>query len=75
MHTNLKTSSHSFIQLTNTSLLLFILSTIILQAQWMQTNGPEGGEVRAIVSDSSTIYVGLSSGGVHTSNDNGISWT
>jgi len=73
--TNLKARSHSFIQLINTSLLLLILNTIILQAQWMQTNGPEGGDVRTIVWDDSRIYTGLYGGGIHISSNNGASWT
>ena len=75
MYTDLKAYSHSFIQLINTSLLLLILNTIILQAQWMQTNGPNGGDVRAIVWDGSKIYTGLFGGGVHISSDNGANWT
>lgn len=74
MHTNLIASSHSFIQLTITSLLLLILSTNILKAQWVQTNGPGGGVVKAIVTDSSRIFVGLLNGGVQISYDDGLTW-
>jgi len=69
------TNSSLFNRLINSTLLLIILIPLNVLAQWMQSNGPEGGDVRVIVSDSTMIYVGLYSGGVHSSTDNGISWT
>ena len=76
MITNFKVGGYSFTPLTSISIPLFIiLFTINLQAQWVQTNGPNGGNVSAIVWDESRIYVGLSNGGVHISGDNGVSWT
>jgi len=57
--------------------LLFITYLFIAQnlfAQWVQTNGPGGGDVKIIVKDSLRIYAGLFNGGVHISYNNGSTW-
>jgi photosystem II stability/assembly factor-like uncharacterized protein len=56
------------------SAFLILFSQNILFAQWIQTNGPGGGEVKAIVKDSLRIYAGLFNGGVHISYNNGLTW-
>jgi photosystem II stability/assembly factor-like uncharacterized protein len=46
-----------------------------LQAQWTETNGPEGGYVLCFASSGSKIYAGTDGGGVYVSTDDGSSWT
>ncbi len=53
--------------------MLLILSSII-NAQWTQNTGIEGGDVRSLVYDESKIYSGLYGGGVYVSDNNGITW-
>jgi hypothetical protein len=45
-----------------------------LFSQWVQTNGPYGGHVRAIAVSGSRIFAGTSTGGVFCSTNNGTSW-
>lgn len=42
--------------------------------QWIQTNGPEGGVVRCMVSRGSNIFAAILGGGLYHSSDNGQSW-
>jgi len=59
-----------------------ILFTIILQtllvvnarAQWVQTNGPYGGDINCIDVSGSNIFAGTEFGGIYISANNGISW-
>jgi len=59
--------------------LVVLLMTIIfstsnqLTAQWVQTNGPEGGEVFCLAAHDTTLFLG-SEIGVYFSTDNGTSW-
>lgn len=56
--------------------ILFSLFTIIsgsLSAQWVQTQGPEGGFIRSIACNSSTVFAGTLSG-LYRSTNNGVSW-
>jgi photosystem II stability/assembly factor-like uncharacterized protein len=64
----------------------FILSLLLsfqnLSAQWVQTNGPLGGNISSITTDGTDIYIGgfvtyaLSEGpGVYRSNNFGNNWT
>ncbi len=46
-----------------------------LHAQWVQTNGPYGGDITCFAMDSTTIFAGAYSGGVFQSTNNGQSWT
>lgn len=56
-------------------LILFICFSNILNAQWEQTNGPYGGDIRCIALSGSNIYAGTAGGnGVYVSNDNGNHW-
>lgn len=43
--------------------------------QWVQTNGPEGGVVRCMVSKGSDIFAGVLGGGLYHSSNNGQSWS
>ncbi|MCZ7557020.1 MAG: hypothetical protein M5R41_11535 [Bacteroidia bacterium] len=44
-----------------------------VQAQWTQTNGPEGASVRAICASGSNFFAGTG-GGVYYTTNNGASW-
>jgi len=44
-----------------------------LTAQWIQTNGPQGGEVKCLASIDSFLFAGTEDG-VYRSVDNGASW-
>ena len=52
---------------------LFIYNSV-LQAQWVQTNGPYGGNVNCLAVTVSNIYAGTDAG-VYLSTDNGTNWT
>jgi photosystem II stability/assembly factor-like uncharacterized protein len=54
-----------------TTILLF--SSNHLAAQWIQTNGPQGGEVKCLASIDSILFAGTEDG-VYRSVDNGASW-
>jgi photosystem II stability/assembly factor-like uncharacterized protein len=59
-------------------LFLFMMLSIVQpsQAQWQQTNGPYGGEVRSIVSQNNYLYAGVVAlgGGVYRSSNGGATW-
>lgn len=57
-----------------TVFLLFFAGRLI-QAQWIQTGGPCGGDVRCIASDGSNMFAGTSGTGLCLSTDNGSNWT
>ncbi len=47
-----------------------------VNAQWLQTSGPQGGTLYSIASNgSSTIFASQSANGVYRSTDNGAHWT
>ncbi|HOZ82911.1 MAG TPA: hypothetical protein PKU82_08295, partial [Bacteroidia bacterium] len=52
---------------------LLIFETV--NAQWTQTNGPEGGDISSIVTDGTNLYAGTYYGGVYRSSNNGQMWT
>jgi photosystem II stability/assembly factor-like uncharacterized protein len=54
--------------------MIFLLQVLSLQAQWVQTNGPYGGNITSFTTINSTLYAGTKYG-VFRSNDNGASWT
>jgi photosystem II stability/assembly factor-like uncharacterized protein len=49
------------------------LHTSAARAQWVQTNGPYGGDVMSITSLGTNIFIGTA-GGVFESTDSGTSW-
>jgi len=58
---------------------IFLLIGIICivfntNAQWQQTNGPEGGRFISFASNDSLIFAGTFGGGVYKSADNGEHW-
>jgi len=61
-------------------LVLFINSICVLQAQWVQTNGPHTNKISCLTGESNNqgtmrIYVGTYGEGIYSSTDKGISWT
>jgi photosystem II stability/assembly factor-like uncharacterized protein len=59
-----------------TYLIVFILLSIyniVLQAQWIQTNGPFGGTVHCLTTSKTNIYAGTDYG-IYRSTDLGINW-
>lgn len=57
-------------------IITFIFTTLMassLNAQWLQTNGPEGGKIGSIVADSNAIYTGTNSG-IYKSTNAGSTW-
>lgn len=55
-------------------MLTLFLSVQSSPAQWVQTNGPDGGEIHALAVSGSNLFAGTSSG-IFLSTDNGSSWT
>lgn len=51
-----------------------LLSTYPLSAQWMQPNGPWGGQVYNLAVNKGTVFAGTY-GGIFISTDNGDGWT
>ena len=45
-----------------------------LQAQWVQTNGPEGGVVTCMAANGSNIFVAIENEGIYRSTDYGQTW-
>jgi photosystem II stability/assembly factor-like uncharacterized protein len=58
--------------------LLFVLIIVTISnntnAQWVQANGPYGGVINCIGSNSWEIFAGTNGGGLYRSTDNGNSW-
>lgn len=54
--------------------IVLLLGAQSLQAQWIQTNGPNEGDVRCLAASGSNLFAGTN-GGVFLSIDNGTSWT
>jgi hypothetical protein len=63
----------------NFLILFFFFYAIGLQnesdAQWMQTNGPDGGSVWSLTVSESNIFAGGNGGGVFLSTNDGATWT
>lgn len=58
----------------HSSLLILFCTTQIFSQQWVQTSGPEGGNVHAVVLSGAYLFAGLSPGGVYRSSDMGGNW-
>ncbi|MDP4197068.1 MAG: T9SS type A sorting domain-containing protein [Bacteroidota bacterium] len=61
------------------SLTLFTFAFIFLSfnnasSQWKQTNGPAGGQIWTMASDSANLFVGTYGGGILKSTDKGLNW-
>lgn len=55
-------------------LIVFFLVSVIINAQWIQTNGPYSGTARSFYYDGTYLFAGTY-GGVYRSADNGNNWT
>jgi hypothetical protein len=53
---------------------VFMTNGVLLEAQWIQTNGPFGGQINSIVVNGTNIFAGAYYGGVFLSGDNGENW-
>jgi photosystem II stability/assembly factor-like uncharacterized protein len=53
----------------------FILVIGFVNAQWVQTNGPEGGSITSIKFSGNNIYALCSYSGIYLSTDNANTWT
>ncbi len=54
---------------------IFLLFSNLINAQWVQTNGPYGGDVRCFAISGSNIFAGTIGGGVFLSTNNGNNWS
>jgi photosystem II stability/assembly factor-like uncharacterized protein/pimeloyl-ACP methyl ester carboxylesterase len=50
-------------------------STNPLSAQWVQTNGPYGGNITSFAISGDNIFAGTGGGGIYLSSNNGSSWS
>ena len=55
-------------------LLILLVHVTLSPAQWIQTNGPYGGLVRAFATSGTNLYAGTDGSGVFLSTNNGASW-
>ena len=60
---------------TLVSVASFFANSSPMLAQWVQTNGPEGGAIIALAVSGANLFAGADSGGVFLSTNNGTSWT
>gem|GEM_PF-6435007 len=51
-----------------------LLSVVSLRAQWLQTNGPLGGNIWSLCNSNNYLYAGFPDGKVYKSTDNGGNW-
>ena len=64
-------------RMNRTIILLFTIpffSLQILNAQWIQTNGPYAGLIKCFAASGSNIFAGTDRGGIYLSTNNGINW-
>lgn len=71
-HLKSKTCHYLSIMITCTGILT--LSTTLAYADWVSTNGPVGGDVRAFTVDEGRIFAATYCGGIFCSSDRGTSW-
>ncbi|MBK9404558.1 MAG: hypothetical protein IPN57_08505 [Ignavibacteria bacterium] len=45
------------------------------KAQWVQTNGPYGGDIRSFAVSGTNLFAANYGGGVYLSTNNGTNWT
>ncbi len=53
----------------------FLGNITILDAQWIQTNGPYSGDITSFAVDDTIIFAGANNGGVYRSTNDGANWT
>jgi hypothetical protein len=56
-------------------LAIVMLTPATLHAQWLQTSGPSGGNIRSLALLGTKLFAGTISAGVYLSTDRGASWT
>ncbi|MDZ4204936.1 MAG: hypothetical protein U1C46_08975, partial [Bacteroidales bacterium] len=56
------------------SIIIGMLCINIVNAQWQQTGGPEGGHIYSLATDGTNIFAGTVDG-IYLSTNNGNSWT
>ena len=67
--------SKDYMKTTKVFLALIFLSQGVLFAQWIQTDGPQGGYIKCLAKSGNTFYAGaLNGGGMYRSTNNGITW-
>ena len=73
--------SNKIITMKNKSKILIIALFLLIglvkstEAQWVQCNGPYGGDVSALAVNGTKVFAEINSGEVYQSNDNGANWT
>lgn len=55
--------------------IILVIHQTALNAQWIKTNGPYGGNITCFAVSGSYLLAGAILGGVYRSTDNGVSWT
>jgi photosystem II stability/assembly factor-like uncharacterized protein len=55
--------------------LLVLSAPRFVQAQWIQTNGPQSGSIISLASNDAYLFAVIQANGLYRSSDNGISWT
>jgi hypothetical protein len=53
---------------------LLVLYSYTAQANWVQTDGPEGGTIQVLLVNGSTVFAGSHGGGIFFSTNNGSTW-
>jgi len=56
------------------AILVLLLQSQAIHAQWQHTNGPYGGVINALTFSGADLLVGTRGGGVFRSTDNGTTW-
>jgi len=56
-------------------ILFLSLTTKIIYPQWVQTNGPYGGNINCLAVSGTNIFAVTYRGGVFLSTNNGTNWT
>jgi photosystem II stability/assembly factor-like uncharacterized protein len=51
-----------------------LFTTLSVQAQWVQTNGPYGGWIYSIAATNNSIIIGTFPAGIFLSSDQGVTW-
>ena len=57
------------------SIFLMLVLATAARGQWVQTNGPCGGEIQSIVVEGTTVYAGTEHDGLYRSTDSGMTWS
>jgi hypothetical protein len=55
--------------------LVLFMTSLNSRAQWVQTNGPYGGDIRSLAYSGQNLFAGTGGGGVFLSTNNGAAWS